>query len=373
MKLKKKTVVLVLVIIILMLTSFKLGNFVGRNENKLTFIQSIIENTFPLEYDREYIEDVAAKCMVMALEDPYSVYMDKKEGKSFLEEIEGTYKGIGVTIGYDGKNKNAVIQDILPDTPAEKAGLKKGDILVSVDDLEMSEETYERIIYYIKGMDEASPDDETEMEFTFKRGKETFKVNMKREKFTGKPVSVEDIESNPGIALITLSEFSTESAREFKETVEKIKDKKGIILDLRNNGGGSVTSLLDIAECILPKGTLFYSLDAKGDKTTYEIKDNDYIDLPLVLLVNENTASASEVLTSAVKEKGRGLVIGTTTYGKGLVQGIITFPDGSLLKLTVEKYYTAGGKYINEVGITPDIVIEDDEKQLDRAIEELSK
>ncbi len=360
-----------MVSIVLAFVIFALGVRVGRLDNKLSLIRYVIENNFPLEYDGEYIDDVAAKCMVMALNDPYSSYFDKKEGKYFLEEIEGSYKGIGVTIKYDSENENAVINDILPDTPADRAGLKKGDILLSVDGIEMTIESYERIIYYIKGLDEESPDDETEMEFIFKRGEETLNIRMKREEFTGNPVKAEKIENNPDILYISLSEFSTESAKEFREVIKNIKDEKGIILDLRNNGGGSVTALLDIAECILPEGTLFYSLDANGDKTVYEIKDDEYMDLPLVLLVNEGTASASEVLTSAVKEKGRGLVIGTTTYGKGLVQGIIPFPDGSVLKLTVEKYYTSEGNYINEVGIAPDIIIEDEDAQLKRAIEEL--
>lgn len=375
MKLNKKKIVTIVAVIILLAVVFKLGVAVGKNENKLSLIQNIIENTFPLEYDGEYVEDTAAKCMVMALNDPYSVYMDKEEGPYFLEEIEGSYKGIGVTIEYNSEDEAAVIKEVMPDTPADKAGVEKGDILLSVDGRKVTNESYNDLVYYIKGIGNDAPSDDTEMEFEFKRDSQVFNKKIKRSTFTATPVSMETVESenHDGIAYISLSEFSTESAKELSKVLNNIKDEKGIILDLRNNGGGSVTALLDIAELILPKGTLFYSIDAKGDKTTYEIKDDDYIDLPLILLVNENTASASEVLTAAVKEGKRGLVIGKTTYGKGLVQGIIPFPDGSLLKLTVEKYYTAGGEYINEVGITPDIVIDDDEKQLDRAIEELSK
>ncbi len=372
---KMKKTLKILLVVILIISAFWLGLGMGQSKSKLSLIQSMIENNFPLEYDEDYVEDMAAKFMVMALDDPYSSYFDKNEGPYFLEELEGAYKGIGITIAYNYETDEALVDEVLPDTPAHKAGVLPGDILLSVDGKEVTYESYDSLIYYIKGIGDEAPDDKTEMEFEFKRNSETYKTKMKRAVFTAAPVEMEKIEDErySDIAYIKLSEFSTESAKEFSQVMENIKDEKGIILDLRDNGGGSVTSLLDIAELILPEGTLFYSEDAKGKRTYYEIEDNEYNDLPLVLLVNENTASASEVLTSAVKDKERGLVIGTTTYGKGLVQGIITFRDGSLLKLTVEKYYTSKGEYINEIGITPDIIIEDSDEQLKRALEEIKK
>ena len=182
-----------------------------------------------------------------------------------------------------------------------------------------------------------------------------------------------ETEINDDILYIKLSDFSEKAPSAMKEALEKHKEFSGMVLDLRGNGGGDLDSLIEVAELLLPSGILLTTEDAKGRRIEYRIKDDEYTDVPLAVLVNGKTASASEVLAACVKETGRGCLVGETTYGKGLVQTIIPFSDGSMLKLTIEKYYTSEGNYINEVGIEPDIIVEDYDKQTTAAFEYVKK
>ena len=175
--------------------------------------------------------------------------------------------------------------------------------------------------------------------------------------------------TDEGVLYVALSVFSDESAKEFSELLGELNGSiSAIILDLRNNGGGQVSSLITIASELMPEGPLFSSVNSKGKTAEYKITDNDYSAVPLAVLVNGESASASEILSAAIKQSGRGVLIGTTTYGKGLVQTIVTFGDGSALKYTDAKYYTYDGSYINGVGVEPDIILEGESEQYNEAL-----
>ena len=334
---------------------------------KLEVIRSLIDSYFVLDYDIEDIEDVAAKYMVSELKDPHSEYMTAEESEIFDEAMEGYYKGIGMTIGYNEETKEMYIEALQEGGPADAAGMKAWDVLLKVDELDITYESYDKVFYYIKGVSEDAPDDDTAMNFIVKRNNEELEFSVKRAELKYDNI---DYENNDGILYIKLLEFTGDVAEEMENILKKQEEIKGIVLDLRDNPGGDLDILIDIADMYLPKGVILLTTeDASGEKTEYKIKDDKYYDVPLAVLTNGDSASASEVFASCIKENDRGVLIGETTYGKGLVQTIIPLGDGSALKLTIEKYYTSKGNYINGVGVEPDIVIEDYDKQKEAAFD----
>ena len=345
---------------------FSVGMFTAQYSGKLEKIEMLIENLFVLDYDMEKIRDVAAKCMVYALDDPYSEYMTKDEFEMYEAYAEGSYKGIGVTVGVDEESGELLIENVQSGGPADIAGIKAGDILVNIDGKDAAYEVYDELVYYIQGISEDSPEDDLPMKFLIKRNGELLEFLIKRAEIKYKNVEFEETD---GILYIKLQEFSGSAAEEMAEALSSAQNVKGVVLDLRDNGGGSLTILEDIADLLLPSGILLTTEDAFGDTTEYYIKDDEYCDVPLAVLVNKDTASASEVFSACVKESGRGKLIGETTYGKGLVQAIIPLGDGSGLRLTVDKYYTSAGNYINGIGIEPDIKISDYDEQTKAAFE----
>ena len=367
MKKSKFNIMLAIGLALLVLMGvFDLGFYFGGKYKKLDVIMELIDRYFVLDYDKDYIEDVAAEFMVKALGDPHSDYIPARDADIFNGYINGRYVGVGIVFFVDSENNTVVIEDVEKGSPAEKAGIKVGDIVVKVDDIKVDAESYEHVYYYINGTSEDAPKKGAEMTFGILRDGKELEFKLKKAVIERESVVSE---MKDGILYIKLMDFTDVSKEKFFNVMYENKEAKGIILDLRDNGGGSLDSLLDIAERLLPEGVLLTVENAKGKKEELHIKDDDYFDVPLAVLVDELTASASEVLAAAVKETGRGVVIGETTYGKGLVQSIITLGDGSILKLTIEKYYTAGGNYINDVGVVPDIIIEDKEEQLKAAAE----
>lgn len=368
---RKKYNITVALLVLIALLSYGCGKFSALRSSKLLSLEKAIEKNFALDYDKEAAETAAAKAYTESLNDPYSEYFTKAEYDTFTDILNYSYKGIGVTI--DFTSDRAVISEVTKLSPADEAGVAVGDILMKVDDYTLTHENYDEVIYYIKGASLDSVPDDTPMRFTFDRGGVIYETEIKRSSITLPCVESEMLDN--GIYYIKLSEFSTTAKDEFSEALKGTKDAEAIILDLRNNGGGLVESLMEVAGEIMPKGLLFSSEDASGKKREYRIKDNDYNSLPIAVLVNENTASASEILSSAIQESGRGILIGKTTYGKGLVQTAVIFPDGSAAKITCAKYYTLDGSYINGVGINPDITVEDEEgrdAQLEAAVNYLS-
>ncbi len=370
---KKKYFLSLIILIIISLVSYFIGYSKALLTNKTGLLEYTVDKLYALPYEKEKAQENAAITFVESLNDPYSEYLSKEAYKYFKEYSTSKYEGIGVSINFDKINGTKII-DVVPSSPAERAGIKSGDILISVDDKKITSENYNDILKYIKGTSPDSPPANESMHFVLSRNETSYSVDIYREGFEINTVESRIIDDD--ICYIKLSKFTEGAEKEFSNALKNASSFSSVILDLRNNGGGSVDVLMDIAEEILPKGILFYSIDAKNNRTDYKIKDNKYLSLPLVVLVNENSASASEVLASAISESGRGILIGQTTYGKGLVQAIIDFNDETALKLTIAKYYTLKGNYINDIGITPDILVQNSENedlQLNEAIKYLSK
>lgn len=362
---KKRHIITVCLLLAVCVLSFGLGRLSLYRSSKLLCIEHLTEQIFPLEHDRNASTDIAAYAYTASLNDPYTEYMTAEEYSAFMQSLNSEYTGIGILI--DISSQSACVAEVYDGSPAEEAGVVPGDILLSVDSIIFSEDTYNSAVDYITGVSDSSPDDDTAMHFTVQRDGDVIEFDIKRGEYSVPEVTSQMMDGD--ILYIALSAFSESSATEFAKVIKQADNAKGLILDLRSNPGGLVTSLMDIASHIMPEGLIFSSVDAKGHSEEYAIEGNSYTPIPLVVLVNGDSASASEILSAAVKESGRGILIGETTYGKGLVQVLIPFSDGSVLKITEAKYYTKNGAYINGVGVTPDISVSGRDEQLAAALE----
>lgn len=344
------------------------------NEN----INVIAENlrNFRKYIDEYYIGDInenkvldeTIKGYINGLDDEYSEYMTKDEWEDFQADALGNYVGIGIYMSVD-ENNNVVVVSPIKDTPAEQAGLKAGDIIVNVDDESVLGTSSDIVSSKIKGVEG------TKVKITVLRDTEYLDFEIERKAIKVYHVESEMLENN--IGYISLLTFDEGCADEFKEAYNKVKSEgaQKIILDLRNNTGGLVNEALSIADMILPKNNkILITVNSKGDKEISESENDPIVDKDLVVLVNEYSASASEILVGALKDNKRAKVVGTKTYGKGVIQSVFMLKDGSALKLTVEEYYTPNETKINKVGITPDYEVNlnkdtEDDEQLNKAIE----
>lgn len=294
------------------------------------------------------------KGVFKALNDPYSVYMDKKEFAKFNEMTSGKFVGIGVIVSPNDDNRIQVVTPI-KGGPAEKAGVRAGDIIWKIENKEYTAEEMDEAISIMKG------EEGKKVKLTFLRKendeKKIIEKEIKREEIISPSVEGEMLENN--IGYIRIEQFEDETFNEFKTKLEELKSKnmKSLILDIRENGGGSLSVASEIIDELIPKGIIVYTKDKNGKKE-YIYSEPNEINIPLAVLVNENTASASEILTAAVQDTKKGTIIGTKTFGKGVVQIVESLRDGSGIKLTVSEYFSPKGRKINGKGINPDIKIE---------------
>lgn len=316
--------------------------------------------------------------LVDSLGDPYSVYYTAEEWQDLMQETEGIYYGIGAYLQLDLATGFAKINGVIPDTPAEESGLRENDIIYMVDGeivqgLELSE-----VVSRVKG------EEGTIVHLTIYREGEPdyLEIDVERRKIESPTVRYEMYDN--GVGYIQITEFDEVTTEQFKEALAVIKGSKakGLILDLRSNPGGSLPVVVDIARSILPKGLIVYTEDKYGERDEYTCDGKNELDIPLVVLINGNSASASEILAGAIKDYDKGTLIGTTTFGKGIVQRILPLTDGTALKLTISAYYTPKGKNIHGIGIDPDIECEFDsdayyddgvDNQLERAKQEINR
>ena len=403
--LKKRTILFMVIVIILTnaitltagnLIGLKFGNRViisGQEYRYLTEmnnqyakaveIKSIIDNNYLREVDDQKLLDGQLKGMVASLEDPYSVYMTEEEFTRSMEDISGVYSGIGVIVTPGEDNLITVVSPI-EDTPGERAGIKTGDKIVMVNGVEYFGDTMDEAVKVMKG----KPN--TDVKLTIvradKEGKnETLELSITREEIRLETVKSDVIENN--IGYIKITSFDEITYEDFKTQLNQLVTSKaeGLIIDLRNNPGGLLNICADIADELLGKGTIVYT-ETKAGEREYLNSDKGMVNLPMVVLVNEGSASASEIMAGAIKDHNRGEIIGTTTFGKGVVQRIKPLKDGSGLKLTVSEYFTPNGINIHGIGIEPDIVVElnenverigpdnlSEDNQLQKAIEVLNK
>ena len=347
---------------------------------KLESIEKVIDEYYYNEEDIDtdsMIEGMYAG-MVDSLGDPYSVYYTQEEWEELMRDTEGVYYGIGAYVSIDSKTGCGKISGVIENTPAQEAGLRENDLIYLVDGepaqgLELSE-----IVAMIKG------EEGTTVHLTiYREGEEDYlEMDVVRKQIESPTVKYE-MKDN-GIAYIQITEFDEVTYDQFVEALSVIKgnEAKGLILDLRSNPGGSLSVVVDIARQILPEGLIVYTEDRSGKRTEYSCDGDNELKIPLVVLVNGNSASASEILAGAVKDYGKGTLIGTKTFGKGIVQRVLPLTDGTALKLTVSAYYTPKGNNIHNIGIEPDIECEFDadayydegvDNQLERAVEEVKR
>ena len=349
----------------------------------LSKIKTAIDKNFLWQdkIDEEKLKDGAIKGYVEGLGDKYTEYISKDEMKKFTEDINGSFVGIGIYMIADESSGKIIVYHPIPDSPADKAGIKAGDIIASVNGVEYSYDDFNTIADHIKG------EVGTKVKLVIERDGKKLDFEIVREKIETNPITSKMLEKD--IGYLNLPSFDKDVSKKLKEKIDDLIEKgaKSLILDLRNNGGGMVDECTEITDFFLDKDKIIMTTkDKKGNVQKSVTKNKKLYEIPLVILVNENTASASEILTGALKDNNRTKVIGTKTYGKGVIQSVFNLSDGSGLKITTAEYFTPNGIEINKKGITPDIQVklpdtvksvysveEKDDTQLKKAIEELSK
>lgn len=370
---KRRGIVLILIVIIITsVTTFTISNliqlkvddkiFINEKEyyrlkdleqrfDKLLYLEEYIKRNFYKNADELQFDEYIIKGLFETLDDPYSVYMTAEEYERFSELNSGSYSGIGVIVTAADDNYITVVSPI-DGSPGDKAGLKSGDKILKVDNTAISSKDIDHAVSLIKG--QAG----TDVVLTiYREGLDSFDVTITRANIVIKSVESEMLDDKIGYLEIKL--FDDKSYYEFKENINKLLDQgmEALIIDLRNNPGGSYNEVVNIADMLLGEQVIVYTEDRDGNREI-EKSDKYKIDLPLVVLVNEGSASASEILTAAIQDSKAGVVIGSKTFGKGVVQGVRSLEDGSAIKLTISEYFTPNGKNIDGSGIYPDYDIE---------------
>lgn len=314
--------------------------------------------------DYYYQEDVKAADMidgmyqgvVASLGDPYSTYYTEDDLEELMEQTEGIYYGIGAYVGMDAQTGMAYISGVFEGTPAEEAGLRDGDVIYMVNEEPMQGLELSEIVGKIKGQEG------TKVDLTIYREGEAdyLQIPVERRKIESPTVKYELYDDKTGYIQIT--EFDEITVDQFAEAMAALREQgmEGLILDLRANPGGNLSAVVEIARQMLPEGLIVYTEDRDGNRTEYTCDGKNVFDMPLVVLINGYSASASEILAGAIKDYGIGELIGTTTFGKGIVQKVMSLSDGTALKLTVSTYFTPKGNNIHGIGVEPDEVYEFD-------------
>lgn len=299
----------------------------------------------------EEFEDGIYKGLMSALDDPYSEYYSPEELTDLMQQTEGIYYGIGAYVSIDTATTLTKISGVIDGAPAQEADLRANDLIYEVDGNATYGLSLDEVVSMIKG------EEGTQVVLTIIReGEETYlEIPVERRKVESPTVNYEMLDAVTGYIQIT--EFDDVTVDQFADALATLKGSgmEKMILDLRANPGGSLTAVVDIARMILPEGMIVYTEDKYGHRNEYTCDGSRELNMPLVVLVDMNSASASEILAGAIKDHGVGTLVGTTTFGKGIVQQIIPFNDGSAIKVTISSYYTPSGQNIHGVGIVPDV------------------
>lgn len=352
-------------------------NLAKKTENKLNQLKYLVDELYLYsdEVSDEELEDGILKGYVNALGDPYSVYYNEEETKELYESTEGEYYGIGAVFSQNINTKIVTAVQIY-DGPAKEAGMKEGDILYKVNGEDVSTDDISETVKKIKG------EENTKVELTMIRGDEQEEVTLDitRRKIEVKTVVAEMKED--GIGYLQITQFDSVTLKQFNVAMEelKVQGMKGLVVDLRSNPGGSLDTVVNILDTLLPEGTIVYTENKNGRKDVFT-SDKEECDLPMAVLVNEYSASASEIFAGAIQDYEKGPIVGTTTYGKGIVQQIVDLRDGTAMKVTISEYFTPNGRNIHGKGIEPDVEVAyvydethpEADNQLDIAMEEVHK
>lgn len=353
------------------------------DEESLTKMQTLINALNNYYYEgvsADAMQEGLYKGLIESTGDPYTEYYTAEEYQNLQNSTNGSYSGIGALLAKDVSSGYPVISHIYDDSPAEKAGLQEGDLIYKVNGTTLSSDMdISKVASMIKG------EEGTKVTLTLIRDSKEVEEELTRAKVEISTVAYKMLDDK--IGYIEIAEFSKNTEEQFSDAVSDLEEQgmEKVIIDLRNNGGGVVDGCAAIMDDVLPKGLTLYMEDKKGGRQEFESDDEKQIDMPLVVLVNGNSASASEIFTAAIKDFEWGTIIGTTTYGKGVFQSVIPLDDGSALKITVGKFYSPKGNNYNGVGIEPDIELEyentagedaeysiDTDNQIQKAIEVLN-
>ena len=384
--------VVVCVAITAVITSFCTYKYLSENggvmyaekNSSLEGLEETLQN-FRAAFEKEYIGEIddeamvesAIKGYVSGLGDEYTTYYTKEEMEDLMEETEGNYVGIGIYISAYKESNEIVIIKPMEGSPAEEAGLLPGDIITKVDGVEYNGDTIDEMTNKIKGPEG------TKVKVEIKRNGQTQEIEVERRKILISHIDSKIIEDN--IGYISISDFEGGCAQEFEENYKNLEEQgiESLIIDIRNNGGGLVDEAIAILELITDKGsTLLITTDKNEAEEVTKSEKDPIINMPIVLLVNEYSASASEIMAGALKDNNKATLVGTTTYGKGVIQKVYPLTDGSGLKMTTNEYFTPNHNKINKIGIDPDEQIdlpeevkyktditEEEDTQLQKAIE----
>ena len=358
---KKKTVFLLVVataVVTLNATIFAFYALMGFNAQKtkdvLRFFGALrfIETQYVRDVDYTNLIDGAISGMVKTLDDPHSIYLDPKMYELMRSHTEGSFGGVGIVMGF--KDNKITVISVMEGTPSEAAGIKTGDEIIAVDGVPTSEIEPEEVVLHIRG------EIGTDVTLRIRRaGEEDRDYVVRRATIQVHTVAGQMLPDTDGIGYIRIASFSEHTADEFKDAYRALEKDgvKGMIIDLRENPGGLVTSCVAIANMVVPKGPVVSVVQKDGRREEYksDLSEEKY---PLVVLIDGNSASASEILAGALQDTGAATIVGETSYGKGSVQVILPLYDDDALKLTIAKYYTPSGRSIDGTGIEPDVRVE---------------
>ena len=342
---------------------------------KLGLIEGLIDELYLYrdDIDDDVLTEGIYKGYVEAIGDPYTVYYDEAETKDLFQSFEGEFSGVGAVLSQNINTMEIVINNVYDDSPAKKAGLLNGDVIVQVDDRELQGEELSEVVTWIRG------EKGTDVDIHVYRESEGKIIKCTVTRDVIKAVTVTDKMLDDNIGYMQITEFDSVTYDQFVESLDKLDSEgmEGLIIDLRGNPGGNLDTTVDMLKEILPEGVIVSTRDRKGNEEEYTNDEDNTFDKPLVLLVDEYSASASEIFSGAVKDYGIGTLVGTQTFGKGIVQNVLDLQDGTSIKITVSEYFTPSGENIHGKGITPDVVVEFPEDiseitsdiQLDKAVE----
>jgi len=345
-------------------------------EKKLDVIDNLIEEYYLYEddIDGDALVEGLYSGYTEALGDPYTEYYDEEETKALFESTSGEFTGIGVTMS-QGTDGTITVTNIYKDSPADKAGLQVNDVLLEVDGKNIQGEDLNTVVSYVKG------EKGTEVTLTVLRDGEEVEATAVRDTIEVQTVEYRMMDDQ--IGYISVSEFDDVTYDQFKTALDDLEGQKmqALVIDLRNNPGGNVETVTDMLKLLLPEGPIISIKDKNGNTEEMTCDGENEFTKPLAVLVNGYSASASEIFSGAVQDYGTGTIVGTTTYGKGVVQQLISLGDGTCLKVTIAEYYTPSGRSINGVGVTPDVEVEyqydqnnpEADNQLDKAVEVLGQ
>lgn len=323
-------------------------------EDKITEIETLVQKYYLNEIDTEQVENYLYKGMIAGLDDAYAAYYTKEEYQSMMDSTNGSYYGIGVEMSQNMTTGIITITRVFEGSPAEEAGLLPGDVIYKVQDTEVTGEDLTKVVSMVKGAEG------TTVPISVAREGESDYLTFDVERRTIEIATVEHRMLDGNIGYISIASFDDVTVNQFLTALEDLENQgeTSLIIDLRNNGGGLVSSAGSILDRLLPEGLIVYTEDKYGNREELKSDAENYFDKPLAVLVNGNSASASEIFAGAIKDYGLGTLVGTQTFGKGIVQKVYPLSDGTAVKLTVSKYYTPKGNNIHGIGITPDVEVE---------------